>query len=96
MWEAPPPQCPNCMGVGTKVLSRPGIIYSLFNEKEVSRLPDWNQRMQKAERHDARVRQSLLPPLSSDKGQDIKVYDMEFGSTERRNLEAKAQLDNMS
>lgn len=95
MWEASTPQCPNCMGVGTKVLSRPGIIYSLFNERDVSKLPDWNQRMAKAERHDARMRKSLLPPMPHDKGQDIKTYEMEFGHQERRNLEVKAQLDNV-
>ncbi len=95
MWEVSTPQCPHCMGAGTKVLSRPGIIYSLFNEKEVSKLPDWDKKMAKAKLHDAQVRRSLLSPLPFDKGQGIKEYNMEFGSAERRNLESKAQLDNM-
>ena len=95
MWEVPTPQCPHCMGIGAKVLSRPGIIYSLFNERDVSKLPDWNQKMAQAERHDAHVRRSLLSPLSSDRGQGIKEYNMEFGHQERQNLEIKAQLDNM-
>ena len=51
--------------------------------------------MAKAERHDARVRRSLLPPLSSDRGQGIKEYNMEFGHQERQKLETKAQMDNI-
>ena len=95
MWEVPTPQCPSCPGVGERVISAPSIVYSVFDESATHKLPDWKQKMAQAEAHDARVRRHLSSPLPHDKGQDIKVYETEFGNKERKNLERKAQLDNM-
>lgn len=95
--DIPSSQCPKCMGVGVKIISRPALIYEIMDGRDVHKLPDWGQRQRAAKVHDAKVRKSLknLPPLPQDRGKDIKVYDMEFGHQERRNLENKAQLDNM-
>jgi len=95
--DIPTSQCPLCAGVGTRVISAPAIIYEIFDERATHRLPDWKQRMARAEAHDAMVRRKYknLPPLPSDCGKDIKVYETDFGHQERRALESKAQLDNM-
>ena len=95
--DIPTSQCPKCMGVGVRQMSRPGIIYAIFDETAVHKLPDWDQKMRAAEVHDTKVRRQMAkqPPLPHDKGQGIKTYEMEFGSQERRSLESKAQLDNM-
>ena len=95
--DIPTSQCPNCMGVGERIISRPGIIYEIFDERAVHRLPDWEQKKKAAQVHDAKVRRQYphLPPMPHDRGQDIKTYNMDFGHQERRSLESKAQLDNM-
>jgi hypothetical protein len=51
--------------------------------------------MAQAEARDRRIKQSLKAPLERDKGQGIKVYETEFGRTERDRLREKSQLDNM-
>lgn len=90
------PVCPKCFGVGVKLISAPSIVYSMFDERATHRLPDWKQKMAQAEVHDARVKRHLAStPLPHDRGQDIKVYDTDFGKTERNRLIEKAQLDNM-
>lgn len=95
--DIPSSQCPMCKGVGFKMISRPALIYELLDQRAVHKLPDWRQRQKAAQVHDTKVRASLknLPPLPNDRGKEIKVYDTEFGHQERRNLERKAQLDNM-
>lgn len=95
--DIPTSQCPMCQaGVGTRVISAPAIVYEIFDERATHRLPDWNQKMAQAKAHDARVRRNpKLAALEHDKGQGIKVYETEFGSTERSRLRDKAQLDNM-
>ena|SRR4030067_809586 len=95
--EIPTSQCPKCKGVGYKVISRPSIVYDLFDPTAVHKLPDWHTQTQRARVHDAKVRTQLrnLPPLQHDRGKDIKVFEMEFGHQERTQLERKAQLDNM-
>jgi hypothetical protein len=78
------------------MISAPSIVYSIFDERATHRLPDWKQKMAQAEVHDARVKRHLASAsLPHDKGQGIKVYDIDFGHQERKNLERKAQLDNM-
>lgn len=78
------------------MISAPSIVCSMFDERATHRLPDWKQKMAQAEVHDTRVKRHLATtPLSHDKGQDIKVYNTDFGHQERKNLEHKAQLDNM-
>ncbi len=95
--DIPTSQCPTCMGLGERIISRPGIIYEIFDETAVHRLPDWEQKKRAAQVHDAKVRRQFghLAPMLHDRGQDIKVYDTDFGHSERKNLERKAQLDNM-
>ncbi len=95
--EIPISQCPTCMGVGVKIISRPAIVYEIFDLRDTHKLPDWHAQNNAAQVHDAKVRRSLkhLPPMPHDRGQGIKTYEMEFGYQERRNLEQKAQLDNM-
>lgn len=41
------------------------------------------------------VKNPLPPPLPHDKGQHVKVFDVEFGKNERRKLDSLAQLDNL-
>lgn len=89
------PVCPTCNGAGTRLLSAPAIVYEVFNERATHKLPDWKQRTHYAEAHDRRVRQTLREPLPHDMGKDIRVYDTDFGYTERKRLVEKAQLDNM-
>lgn len=91
----PTSQCPICHGVGIRLISAPSIIYEVFNERATYRLPDWNQKMAQAERRDAHVRRVLKEPLKRDKGSEIKVYESDFGRSERDRLRDKAQLDNM-
>ena len=95
--DIPASQCPLCNGMGERVISRPGIIYEIFDERAVHKLPDWNQRVARAKVHDMRMMRGGLkaPPLPSDKGQEIKAYETDFGQQERKALESKAQLDNM-
>jgi putative FmdB family regulatory protein len=95
--DIPTSPCPCCQaGVGTRMISAPAIIYEVFDERAVHRLPDWNQKMTQAKVHDARVRRNpRLAALEHDKGQGIKKYEMEFGRSERDRLINKAQLDNM-
>lgn len=93
--DIPTSQCPMCSGVGTFLISAPSIVYEVFNERATHRLPDWNQKMAQAERRDARIRRSLKEPLAHDKGNGIKVYESDFGRSERDRLRDKAQLDNM-
>ena len=94
--DIPTSQCPMCAGVGTRVISAPAIIYEIFDERATHRLPDWNQKMVQAEERDARLKRTMkLPPLEDDRGNGIKVYETEFGSSERNKLREKAQLDNM-
>lgn len=95
--DIPSSQCPKCKGVGSKVMSAPAIVYDLFDPTAVHKLPDWHSQNQKAQVHDAKVRRQLrnLPPLQHDRGSETKVYEMDFGRSERTRLESKAQLDNM-
>ena len=94
--DIPTSQCPMCDGVGILILSAPSIIYEIFDERATHRLPDWDQKMAQAKARDARVKRTLkLPPLESDRGKGIKVYETEFGRTERDRLREKSQLDNM-
>lgn len=93
--DIPTSQCPFCRGVGTLLISAPSIIYEVFDERATHRLPDWKQKMVRAERHDARVRSNLKVPLEHDRGSGIKVYESDFGRGERDRLRDKAQLDNM-
>jgi putative FmdB family regulatory protein len=95
--EIPTSQCPKCKGVGSKVISSPAIVYDLFDPTAVHKLPDWHTQNEKAKVHDAKVKRQLrnLPPLQYDRGAGTKVYETEFGTSERRKLESKAQLDNM-
>jgi putative FmdB family regulatory protein len=44
---------------------------------------------------DATFHPSVKDPLPWDKGKDIKVYDMDFGKSERDRLSTKAQVDNL-
>jgi hypothetical protein len=84
-----------CAGVGTRVISAPAIVYEVFDERATHRLPDWNQKMEQAKRHDAMMSSRLKQHLPHDMGHGIKTYQMDFGKTERSRLESKAQLDNM-
>lgn len=97
--DIPTSQCPMCSGMGFLVVSAPAIVYEIFDERATHRLPDWNQKMAQAEAYDKRVRHGLRKamskPLDSDRGQGIKMYETEFGRTERDRLREKAQLDNM-
>ena len=93
--DIPTSQCPICGGVGFLAISAPSIIYEIFDERATHRLPDWNQKMAQAEARDRRIKRSLKAPLEHDKGQGIKVYETEFGRTERDRLREKSQLDNM-
>jgi putative FmdB family regulatory protein len=93
--ETVDPVCPTCNGAGTRLLSAPAIVYEVFNERATHKLPDWKQRQAKAHAHDAVVRRSLREPLPHDMGQQIHIYDTDFGKTERKRLESKAQLDNI-
>ena len=95
--EIPTSQCPQCQGVGIKAISAPAIVYDLFDPTATHKLPDWHQENQKAQLYDVRVRSRLknLPPLKHDRGQGIKMYETDFGHQERKQLERKAQLDNM-
>lgn len=95
--EIPSSQCPTCNGVGFKVISRPAIVYDLFDPTAVHKLPDWHLQNKKAQVEEAKVRWQLknLPPLPHDRGKDIKVYNTDFGHQERTLLERKAQLDNI-
>ena len=93
--DIPTSQCPECGKMGRRMMSRPSIVYEVFDERATHKLPDWNQKMARAEASERRVRSTLREPLPHDMGQGIKVYDTEFGKTERRKLEQKAQLDNM-
>ncbi len=95
--EIPTSQCPTCMGVGVKVISRPSIVYEVFNERATHKLPDWEQKQKAAQVHDTKVRRALRhqPPMPHDRGQGIKEYEFDFGYQERKQLERKAQLDNM-
>ena len=92
--DIPTSQCPMCGGVGFLVISAPSIIYEIFDERATHRLPDWDQKMAQAKARDARVK-SRMKPLESDRGKGIKVYETEFGRTERDRLREKSQLDNM-
>lgn len=95
--EIPTSQCPTCMGVGVKIISCPAIVCEIFDLRDTHKLPDWQAQNRAAQVHDTKVRKSLkrLPPMPHDRGQGIKVYETDFGHQERRNLERKAQLDNM-
>ena len=87
--------CPHCKGEGILLISVPSIVYEVFNERATHKLPDWNQKMAQAKAHDAWVRRNpRLAPLEHDKGQNIKVYESDFGHQERKALASKAQLDN--
>jgi putative FmdB family regulatory protein len=88
--------CPFCQGKGTKCISAPAIIVGMFDPKATHRLPDWHQKQAQAEAHDRQVRRRLKlpPPLAHDKGAGIKVYQTEFGKSERSKLDSLAQLDN--
>ena len=89
--------CPHCNGEGKKLISAPAIVYEVFDERRIDKLPDWNQKMKQAQRQDVRTRQHLSkqPPLEHDRGQGIKVRNIPFGTTERKRLESNAQLDNI-
>lgn len=93
--EAVTSPCPHCGGEGKKLISRPAIVYEVFDERAIHKLPDWRQKQKQAEAHDRRVRRTLKEPLPTDRGQGIKTYNMDFGKTEKQRLESKAQLDNM-
>ncbi len=93
--DIPTSQCPVCGGIGTRLMSIPSIVYEVFDPTAVHKLPDWNQKMAQAERKDKRLLSHMKEPLARDMGRDIKVYQTDFGKTERRKLESKAQLDNM-
>ena len=95
--EIPTSPCPTCMGVGSKIISRPALVYEIFDPTAVHKLPDWHTKNREAQVHDAKVRQQLknLPPMPLDRGQGIREYEMDFGYQERKQLERKAQLDNM-
>ena len=95
--DIPTSQCPNCMGVGIRMISRPAIVYTIFNERAVHKLPDWEQRKKAAQVHDAKVRRQFAsqPPMSHDKGDGIKVYDTDFGYQERRKLADLARMDDI-
>lgn len=95
--EIPSSQCPKCKGVGFKVISKPSIVYDLFDPTAIHKLPDWHTQNERAKVHDAKVRGQLknLPPLQHDRGGGTKVYEMDFGHQERTQLERKAQLDNI-
>ena len=88
--EVPTSQCPTCKGVGTKLISRPGIIYETL-DRQVYKLPDWDQKMKEAHEHDKRVLRSL-PPLPGDKGKDIRTYDFDFDKAKRDKIEKLAAL----
>jgi putative FmdB family regulatory protein len=95
--EIPTSQCPHCMGVGERIISRPSIVYTIFNERAVHKLPDWEQRKQAAQVHDAKVRRQFAnqPPMPSDRGEGIKVYNSDFGYTERRKLADLARMEDL-
>lgn len=92
--DIPTSQCPKCAGVGTRIMSAPAIVYQVFNERATHKLPDWKQKLQQAKAHDTRLARNLKAPLPHDRGQDTKVYEMDFGHHERKQLAQKAQLDN--
>ena len=91
--EIPTSQCPSCMGVGVKVISRPGIIFELF-ENTAYRLPDYDKKMKEAYEHDKRVLQ-ILPPMPHDKGKDIRTYDFDFDRAKRDKIERLAEMSNI-
>jgi hypothetical protein len=93
--DIPTSQCTKCGGVGIRLMSAPALVVEVFNERATHKLPDWNQQMARAKARDAITRKRLRAPLEGDMGQDIKVYNMDFGRTERDRLESKAQLDNI-
>lgn len=75
-------------------MSAPSVVYEIFNERAVHKLPDWQKRQAKAKVQDARTRK-MLPPLPGDRGASTKEYAFEFGKTEMEKLNKKAQLDNI-
>lgn len=75
-------------------MSAPSVVYEIFNERAVHKLPDWQKRQAKAKVQDARTRK-MLPPLPGDRGASTKEYMFEFGKTEMEKLNKKAQLDNI-
>ena len=92
--DIPTSQCPLCLGVGTRVMSAPSVVCELFNERAIHKLPDWQERQDKAKVEDVRTRR-MFPPLPGDRGASTKEYAFEFGKAEKEKLEKKAQLDNV-
>ena len=88
--EVPTSQCPHCMGVGTKIISAPAIVFELW-ENTAYRLPDWDKQMARAKKRDEATLRSL-PPLPQDKGKDIRVYDFDFDKAKRDKIEKLAAL----
>ena len=86
--EIPTSQCPHCMGVGTKCISAPAIVFETFDQ-QVYRLPDYDQKMAEAKQRDLRTLRSL-PPMPHDKGKDIRTYDFDFDKAKRERIESLA------
>jgi len=93
--EIPTSPCPVCGVMGEKLISRPSIIYEVFDETKPERLPDWNEKMVQARQRDAWTRRTLRP-LPHDRGQGIRTYEMDFGHQERTALDRKARLGDIS
>lgn len=87
--QTPTSRCPHCAGVGNLIISAPAIVFELFGNPK--RLPDWDKKQAQAVAHDKRVVKSLREPLERDRGQGIKVYQTEFGCSERERLLEKSQ-----
>jgi len=73
--EVPVSQCPNCLGVGVKVISKPGIVYEVFDERRISRLPTYQQKEHEARQHDKWLASRLKRPLPHDRGEGTKTYE---------------------
>ena len=77
--EAPTSQCPECHGIGWKVMSRPGLFHTVFDPSAIHKLPTYYEQQDKAAEHDEKMRNRLKkplpPPLANDRGQGIKVYE---------------------
>jgi putative FmdB family regulatory protein len=77
--EAPTSQCPECRGLGWKVISRPGLFHMVFDPSAIHKLPNYYEREDQAAEHDERQRNLLkrpLPlPLPHDRGQGIRLYE---------------------
>jgi hypothetical protein len=74
--EASVSQCPNCNGIGQRIMSRTAIVGEPWKVRmSPERLPNWHQNNKRAEQRDAWTRYRQKNPLPWDRGSGIKVYE---------------------